>query len=360
MTLCADEGLGFAESLENLITKYDATLKSNSLDRESAVFLRFHVSDASTQTDELKKCLQDFGSCILVSVVQQPPFPSSKVALEAYHVASSQGHLKKSVEDGQLLLEHGNYSSLWGSLVARDGEATSHDQTTGILNTLSDIVGRHGSTVLDNVVRTWLYVRDIDNNYAGMVDARREWFNTEGLTPETHYIASTGIEGSVARPANLVLLDFLSVQGLTPRQVDYLHGKDNFCRTDEYGVTFERATRITYGDRTHYYISGTASIDNSGDVVHVGDVLAQTCRTLDNVSVLLDEGGATMEDLKILIVYLRDGSDSKRVDKYLKEQLPAGVAYQVVTGSVCRPQWLIEVDGFAVNNRCDPSFEPYC
>ena len=33
----------------------------------------------------------------------------------------------------------------------------------------------------NDVIRTWLYVRDLDNNYQGMPDARRELFETDDL-----------------------------------------------------------------------------------------------------------------------------------------------------------------------------------
>ena len=63
----------------------------------------------------------------------------------------------------------------------------------------------------NNTVRTWIYVRDIDNNYKGMVVARREFFTRIGLTNQTRYIASTGIEGKSIKMQSLVSLDSLSI-----------------------------------------------------------------------------------------------------------------------------------------------------
>ena len=50
-------------------------------------------------------------------------------------------------------------------------------------------------TIRDNLVRTWIYVADIDVNYDGVVRARNDVFRRYGLTADTHYIASTGIGG---------------------------------------------------------------------------------------------------------------------------------------------------------------------
>ena len=73
----------------------------------------------------------------------------------------------------------------------------------------------------------------------------------------------------------------------------------------KYGVTFERGLRVRFGDRSHLYISGTASIDKNGDVIHVSDVKNQRRQTLDNVKALLSPHGARLKDMAYIIVYLR-------------------------------------------------------
>lgn len=40
----------------------------------------------------------------------------------------------------------------------------------------------HGGTVPELVHRTWIYCRDIDNNYRGLVEGRNERFDRYGLT----------------------------------------------------------------------------------------------------------------------------------------------------------------------------------
>ena len=51
---------------------------------------------------------------------------------------------------------------------------------------------REGVTLRDDCQRTWLYVADIDNQYAGMVRARNDLFVTQGLTADTHFMAIRG------------------------------------------------------------------------------------------------------------------------------------------------------------------------
>ena len=100
----------------------------------------------------------------------------------------------------------------------------------------------------------------------GMVKARAAAFEREGLNRETHYIASTAIEGRQADPNALVSMDAYAIEGIKQDQVTYLHAPTHLNRTHDYGVTFERGTAVDFADRRHVYISGTASINNKGEI----------------------------------------------------------------------------------------------
>ena len=213
-------------------------------------------------------------------------------------------------------------------------------------------------TLADNCVRTWFFVRDVDVNYQGVVDARREKFDSCGLTPKTHYIASTGIEGKPDRRDVFVRMDAYSVEGLSEGQQQYLYARDYLNPTYEYGVTFERGVRVDYGDRSHIFISGTASIDNRGRVVHAGDVRRQTERMWENVEALLKEAGCTFDDLGQMIVYLRDVADYTVVKGMYDERFP-DTPRVFVYAPVCRPGWLIEMECMGVKSLENKEFAPY-
>ena len=61
-------------------------------------------------------------------------------------------------------------------------------------------------------------------------------------------------------------MDTYAVKGLQPGQIQFLYAPTHLNPTYEYGVTFERGTAVTYGDRKQIFISGTASIDNKGEI----------------------------------------------------------------------------------------------
>ena len=223
----------------------------------------------------------------------------------------------------------------------------SYAQTERILHDYIGFLASRGLNLPEQCIRTWFFVRDIDDNYAGLVKSRREIFETQGLTPQTHYIASTGINGSPVDPAALVQLDAYAVEGLPEGAQRYLYAPTHLSPTSIYGVTFERGVRVEYSGAAHAIISGTASIDNRGEVLHVGDVVKQTERMIENVGKLLEESGATFSDLKMAIVYLRRPEDYPLVKDRIAELLGT-TPYVIVRGPVCRPTWLIEMECIAI------------
>ncbi len=358
MTIEAPTGLAFVESLNTLLRDYHALLKDRGLSEKTEIYARFYLSDIANQTAPLRqKLLARQANQTIYSMVGQAPASGSKVALMAYHLDSSAIE-KSKTSDECLRVEHSSYLSVWSSDTS-GVPGTSYEQTEKVFNTLARRSEEHGGTVRHNLMRTWCYIRDIDNNYQGFVDAREKYFRSIGLNRDTHYIASTGIEACNTATTDIVAIDALTMIGLEDEQVEYMEALEHLCPTHDYNVSFERATRIVFGDRSHYYISGTASIDQFGEVVHVGDVLKQAERTLENISALLTPYGANLEDLRSLTVYLRDPADYEVVELFLEKRLPPGVPYVIVRGSVCRPKWLIEIEGIAVSDYCDERFAPY-
>ena len=231
-------------------------------------------------------------------------------------------------------------------------------QSSQMLTAYEELLQRFGATLADNCIRTWFYVRDVDTQYAGMVRARRENFIAQGLTPETHYISSTGIGGLPADTRALVQLGTYALVGFQPEQQHYLYAKTHLNPTYEYGVTFERGTRVDYGDRRHVYISGTASINNKGEVMYVGDIVRQTHRMWKNVEALLAEADTTFDDIAHIIVYLRDISDYAIVSELFRQRFPQ-TPYVITHAPVCRPTWLIEMECVAIKEKKNPEFREF-
>ena len=318
------------------------------LEGANPIFKRYFLTDATNQVpylNEEKHCT--------VSYIQQPPLNGSKIILWVY----LQKGTRVSMEDGTLISEHNGYRHLW-TMGLQKAEGSSYEQTLKLLNSYEDKLDDLGATLAENCIRTWFFVRDVDTQYAGMVRARRDNFLEQGLTKNTHFIASTGIGGNPSHPLSIIQLGAYALTGFDKEQQQYLYAPTHLNPTYEYGVTFERGTCIYYGDRKHVYISGTASINNKGEVMYEGDIVKQTHRMWENVETLLAEANTTFEDVMQIIVYLRDLSDVSLVKSLFDKKFPH-IPYIITLAPVCRPTWLVEMECIAVKEEHHPQFRNF-
>jgi len=357
----------FELELSNLEESYYSALGEFGIGDQTAVFRRLFVSDYANQEVRLKRSplvsSPHKEGPVAVSVVEQQPLPDRRVALWAYHIRDGEA-LDKVKENNVTAIHRPGILHLWltslrSTAEAPDDKSLAYLQTQQVLKELCSQVEQHeGASLQDNVIRTWIFVQNIDRTYGGMVQSRREFFAGKGLTSDTHYIASTGIEGRHADPRSLIILDAYAIIGIKKEQVHYLSAPDFLGPTHAYGVTFERGTRVSYGDRCHVFISGTASINKDGEVVHPGDVVAQTDRTAQNIGALLESVGAVSNDIASMVVYVRDSADRLPVQQILESRYP-GLPYIIARGSVCRPSWLVEIECIAVVPAHNSALKPF-
>ena len=118
--------------------------------------------------------------------------------------------------------------------------------------------------------------------------------------------------------------------------------------------SFSRGLRVNLGTGTMLLISGTASIDEDGKSVHVGDFRAQLWRTYRNITSLLDAEGATWHDIVRTSCYLRDiERDYKDFNEVRTaffdwlglDPLPASTGIQA---RLCREELLVEIEAIAM------------
>jgi 2-iminobutanoate/2-iminopropanoate deaminase len=118
--------------------------------------------------------------------------------------------------------------------------------------------------------------------------------------------------------------------------------------------SFSRAMRIDIGGIAVLLISGTASVDEKGDSVHVGDFRMQCRRMLSNVTQLLASGGATWADVVRTTYYLRDidrdyaDFNEERTAFYQEQGLDPLPASTGIQAKLCRPELLVEMEAIAI------------
>ena len=337
--------LSFTQQLEAVMDAYNQIV-NGTLQGASAVFKRYFLSDAANQAEDV--IVNDVTDCAK-SIIEQAPLDGTKIALWVYLMTNVQTSVAGS---GLYEVSHGGFRHLWNGS-AHNMAANSEYQTRLLFNEYSMQLIEEGCTLKDNCIRTWLFVNDEDLNYGGVVRARNQFFFTQGLTNNTHFIASTGIGGRQADPNVLTQMDNYAIAGIKEEQVHYLYAPTHLNRTSDYGVSFERGTYIDYADRRQVFISGTASINNKGEIMYPKDVRKQTRRMWENVETLLAEADCSYEDVGYMIVYLRDTADYQVV-KQLYEERFHDKPYVIVHAPVCRSGWLVEMECMAVKEMETP------
>jgi 2-iminobutanoate/2-iminopropanoate deaminase len=129
----------------------------------------------------------------------------------------------------------------------------------------------------------------------------------------------------------------------------------NEAHSYERPSSFSRALAFEIGGSTMLLISGTASVAEDGQTVHVGDFRAQLWRTFRNITELLRSEGMTWHDIVRTTCYIRDierdYDDFNEVrtafyDWLGLDPLPASTAIQA---RICRSDLLVEIEAIAVS-----------
>ena len=118
--------------------------------------------------------------------------------------------------------------------------------------------------------------------------------------------------------------------------------------------SFSRGMRIDLNGITILLISGTASIDENGTSVHIGDFRAQMRRTFANITGLLASEGCTWHDIVRTSCYLRDierdyeAFNEERTEFFNEQGLDPVPASTGIQAILCRPELLVEIEAIAM------------
>lgn len=200
--------------------------------------------------------------------------------------------------------------------------------------------------------RLWNFIPDINGEQAGLERYRQ--FNMgrgdafEGFARSvTEQVPAACALGVTQGPLSVAFLAGTSpvMPVENPRQVSaYLYPQAYGPRSP----TFSRAALAQLGDQEFVFISGTASIVGH-ETLHLGDVVAQTHESLDNIVAVLAEAarssGASAFALDALSfrVYVRHAQDAADVQAVLAQRLGAA-RVDCVQADVCRSDLLVELE----------------
>jgi enamine deaminase RidA (YjgF/YER057c/UK114 family) len=102
---------------------------------------------------------------------------------------------------------------------------------------------------------------------------------------------------------------------------------------------------------TMVFLRGQVSQDlDTRESLHANDVGEQTKKTMQNIKMLLEEAGTTLESICRIVVYLTDiryrEDVYQEMGKWLKGVYPCSTG--LVVPALARPEWVVEIEITAV------------
>jgi enamine deaminase RidA (YjgF/YER057c/UK114 family) len=165
---------------------------------------------------------------------------------------------------------------LAGLTTPRSGDA--EHEIGALFATAEDLLTEAGATFAD-VARTWLHLPHLLRDYDALNRARSAFFAPRGIGRTLPPPASTGIQGGSLDGARLQL-DLIATAADTFRPM----ASTVQCEAWDYGSAFSRGMALGPSLVT---VSGTASIGEDGDTLHLDDPAAQIRATWAAVQDLL-------------------------------------------------------------------------
>jgi|APFre7841882630_1041343.scaffolds.fasta_scaffold162694_1 2-iminobutanoate/2-iminopropanoate deaminase len=98
------------------------------------------------------------------------------------------------------------------------------------------------------------------------------------------------------------------------------------------------------------FLSGTVGRDKDGKIVGKNDIKLQTRKTFQNIKLLLEQVGATMNDIVKVTVFLKDPKDYAGMNKIRAEYFPrnAPASTAVAIKDFMIPGLLVEIEAIAI------------
>ncbi|MGM0485445.1 MAG: Rid family hydrolase [Planctomycetota bacterium] len=195
-----------------------------------------------------------------------------------------------------------------------------------------------------HVLRTWCYLDEIDRDYAKFNLSRNAFFSRHDIQ---RLPASTGIRAGLYPPEARCSFDLYALLNPDGADIEVMH-TPTLNEADEYGSAFSRGMKVSLPEKTVLFISGTASVDEKGDTVHVNDVPKQIERMLLNVRELLQPHNSTFANMVQVITYLKHADYFSTFQAIARKWGLDGVPNTIVEAGVCRPDLLCELEAIAI------------
>lgn len=225
-------------------------------------------------------------------------------------------------------------------------------QSEAMFRQAERLLRAQGSTYQD-VVRTWIYISDILDWYDDFNTVRNHCYSEYGFIDPTgsqkpaeqiYLPASTGIEGKTPF-GRAATMDLFAVHRSPASSIKVrpIHSPKQLSPF-RYGSAFSRAVVIEDAESKLIFVSGTASIDENGKSVFIGNPAQQMQQTFQVISDLIAPEGAQLQDICEATVFLKRRQDFSIYQKIMAQVDILNAPSVNVVADVCRAELLFEID----------------
>ena len=113
---------------------------------------------------------------------------------------------------------------------------------------------------------------------------------------------------------------------------------------------YSNGLSVPIGDKQLIVLTGQVAIDGEGKVVGENDIGVQTEYVFKKINALLEEAGASIDNIIRVVIYLVDMEDFAKVspirNKYLKKSRPVSTLVEV--NKLTIPECRIEIEATAI------------
>ncbi|KLU73001.1 MAG: hypothetical protein RHS_1243 [Robinsoniella sp. RHS] len=259
-----------------------------------------------------------------------------------------------------IFLKNKDYQSLMlHSIHVKDNRLDSYSQTMLMFDRAKRVLEENGFSFTD-VVRTWIYLADILAQYDDFNRVRNYKFKEFGLIQSE---IETGILEQIYLPAStgigcnnpFLASGVMDVYAIKPSSdSNYIIRNETGKKQKSayrYGSAFSRSMVVENEKRKAVYLSGTASINEKGESVFIGDICGQIDETYKVIRDLIQNEDVTFDELCEGTLFIKKADYIHQHEKYVNETGLSQLPLIPIIADICRDDLLFEIDAAFVSNK---------
>lgn len=117
--------------------------------------------------------------------------------------------------------------------------------------------------------------------------------------------------------------------------------------------SYSHGLKVGVGDSEMIFVTGQIAMDKDGNPVAPNNIVKQTEFIFENISTILQEGGATLDDVVKAVIYVKDVSKFKDIsavrNRYFEKSKPVSTLVEI--SATVKEGCDIEIEVIAIKKK---------